>query len=364
MRGLGIALVVLVHVLGVDEAHGLRKLFVPARLELRAAYDFIHSFNMAVMVMGSGAVVGTLGRETRSFTRFLGRKAHTLLVPLGVWAPLLMGLQSWSSRGLRGPVDWREGAAWLAAAWSPAQSIFWFVHVLFWCTLARWLFQRLVGPRLGRWSAGVYVAAALLLHLGASGCARALPPAVGDYLTLWTYWNRFFGLGLWVGPLLPEVCRRLGRLSPRAHGLLTLSLLGALGAIHAGLPREVYALTCGLNGPLGFGLLLSLAVLLRRHARGWHVLVHLGTHSMPFYLFHLYFVSGARICLERWLPGTPLAAHLVLGCALGGVGPWLFFKFLEPLALFRWSVGLPSIPGTSPVRDGAPHAEGAAISSA
>jgi peptidoglycan/LPS O-acetylase OafA/YrhL len=188
---------------------------------------------------------------------------------------------------------------------------------------------------------------------------------------LLTYWNRFFGLGLWVAPRLPAAGRALERCSPGAHLLLTLGLLGLLGAIHAGLPREVYALTCGLNGPLGFCLVGSLAMLLRRSARGgpgarvWHPLVHVGSHSMPFYLFHLYFVSGVRIALEHGVPGLPLAVHLVLGCVMGGVGPWLFFKFLEPQPLFRWSVGLPPGPvRASPAREGAPHAEAAVISSA
>ena len=51
--------------------------------------------------------------------------------------------------------------------------------------------------------------------------------------------------------------------------------------------------------------------------------------SMTLYLFHLYFVSGTRVALERWHPGTPLAVHLVAGTLAGCLGPWIIFQVLK-----------------------------------
>ncbi|HEX8702604.1 MAG TPA: hypothetical protein VF815_27470 [Myxococcaceae bacterium] len=50
---------------------------------------------------------------------------------------------------------------------------------------------------------------------------------------------------------------------------------------------------------------------------------------MNFYLFHIYFVSGTRILVERLNPGTPLVAHLVVGCLVGYVGPYVLFWTLK-----------------------------------
>ena len=62
MRGIGILLVVVVHVLGVDAVHGVRQLFDSGRADLRVAVELVHSFNMAVMLMGSGVAVAAFGR--------------------------------------------------------------------------------------------------------------------------------------------------------------------------------------------------------------------------------------------------------------------------------------------------------------
>ncbi|MFL5358716.1 hypothetical protein [Archangium sp.] len=95
-------------------------------------------------------------------------------------------------------------------------------------------------------------------------------------------------------------------------------------------------------------MLLSLAAFLRSLARTWGVLwkrvwrrlVFAGSISMLLYLFHIYFVSGMRLALERVFPGAPLSVHLVLGVLAGCSGPWLLLLAFKGLRPFRWSIGL------------------------
>lgn len=369
MRGMGIGLVIVVHVLGVDAQHGVRKLFPADRADLQSAFEFIHSFNMAVMVMGSGVALAVFGRGDRPWNAMLAKKVSTLLVPLSLWAPLLLLAQTLSVGWPREAEVWRDVLRQLPGAWSPEATIFWFVHVLFWCSLAGWLFSRLAAP--SPWHRGVYFVGALAAHGAVLLWKDRMSPDVGEYVALLTYWNRFFALGVLVQPGLPAVGRVLLRCSVAWHVLLGLGLLGLLGGIHALLAREHYDWTCTLNGPLGFCLVFCLAVLLRRLGsrrepwRGlWRGVCFVGSISMQFYLFHLYFVSGARVLWERVMPGAPLASHLVLGALAGGVGPWLLFSLLKTWPLFRWGVGLPPLPPSRPSMQDAPRSgEAPAVSS-
>jgi hypothetical protein len=67
---------------------------------------------------------------------------------------------------------------------------------------------------------------------------------------------------------------------------------------------------------------------------------------MPLYLFHIYFVSGARQALEAVLPGAPPALHVVLGWSAGLLGPLGLYLLLRRNRAFLWSIGAP--PGATP----------------
>jgi fucose 4-O-acetylase-like acetyltransferase len=348
MRGLGILLVVVVHVLGVDASHGVRKLFPPERMDLRVVVEFLHSFNMAVMLMGSGVAVAAFGRADLSLGDFLRKKVNKLLIPMLVWAPVLFLMQELSKGGVRGAEGWLGLLVRVPNTWFPAYSIFWFVHALVGCTLLAWLFRKLAAPALGRWSELVYFSAALLLHFavrtwGVPGLGMA-----GEYLEFILSWNRFFGLGMLVYPWLAPVRQALARAGGTLQALLPVLFFGLIALVYTLVPAEQYAWACAINGPLGFCMLLSLASLLRNRVSAWgdvwkaawRRLVFVGSISMVLYLFHLYFVSGTRIALERWSPGTPLAVHVVLGLLAGCVGPWFLFQAFKGSPLFQWSVGL------------------------
>lgn len=350
MRGFGIVLVVLVHVLGVDDQHGVRKLFVPARMDLRIAYDFIHSFNMTVMLIAAGVAVSAFGRVNRSLVGFTRKKLDKLVVPMLIWAPALLLMQELSVRVPQGAAAWQQLLARVPTAWFPVYAIFWFVHVLVWCTLLSWLFRRYAAHLFGRFGALVYVSAACLLHLAVIEWTGPRPTTtLGEYVALVTYWNRFFGLGLFIQPFMGDACRALARFSAPRQALVSLGLVFLMVTTYLALPREDYELVCIINGPLGFCWLISLSVFLGSRARQggavWKALrerfVTVGSVSMLFYLFHIYFVSGMRIALERLSPGMPLAVHLALGWAVGLIGPWIIYQVLKDQPLFRWSIGFP-----------------------
>jgi fucose 4-O-acetylase-like acetyltransferase len=336
MRGLGILLVVFVHVVGVDAEHGVRKLFPTEHPQLQWLMEFIHNFNMAVMLIGSGVAVAAFGRADTTLSEFARKKLNKLIVPMLIWAPVLMVSQRLLKSGLpQGGGGWLELLLQVPGAWFPPYSIFWFVHVLVWATLLSWLFRRFAAPKLGRWAWLFYLVAGVVLHLAVKLTRLRLGITTGHYLEFTLYWNRFFSLGLFLYPWLAPARALLERLPVRRLALVATGSLVAVGLLHSTFPHELYLQTRVLTGPLAFGVLMMFAVLLRtaswgrlwKGARG--LLSFTGAHSMNFYLFHIYFVSGTRILAERVYPGTPLAVHLLLGCLVGYLGPYLLFWALK-----------------------------------
>jgi hypothetical protein len=363
MRGISILLVVVVHVLGVDASHGVRKLFAPNRVDLQAVVEFIHSFNMAVMLIGSGVAVAAFGRADLSLSDFLRKKVNKLLIPLLVWSPVLFLLQQLQRGGAQGPEGWANLIRLLPTAWIPPYAIFWFLHALMGCTLLAWVFRKFAAPVLGRWSELAYFVLALLLYFAESLWRARTGSSPGGYLELILYWNRFFALGLLVHPWLGSVRQALARRTVAAQALLPVGFFSLLLLVYTVLPQEQYAVVRLINGPLGFCMLFSLAVFLGNGAarwgawwrEGWSRLATVGSLSMVLYLFHLYFTSGMRVVLERWHPGTSLAVHLVLGTLAGSVGPWLLFQVFKGSPLFHWSIGHPAPVPRERVQAEQPH---------
>jgi fucose 4-O-acetylase-like acetyltransferase len=364
IRGISILLVVVVHVLGVDALHGVRKLFAADRMELRVVAELIHSFNMAVMLMGSGVAVAAFGRADLSLSGFLRKKVNKLVIPMLVWAPILF----LSQEALRGRLHSQEG--WLQAlsqvpnTWLPPYAIFWFVHALIGCTLLAWLFRKYAAPALGRWSEAVYLGLSIVLYLAVSAWTRRHPGGPADYLELILYWNRFFGLGLFLHPWLAVARRAIERQPAMLQALLPAGCFSLITLIYAVLPAEHYQVARTVNGPLGFCLLFSLAVFLRQRSaevgavwkEAWSRLVVTGSLSMTIYLFHIYFVVGTRVALTRFLPEPMAAVHVVAGVLAGCVGPWVLFQLVKGLPFFQWSMGL-SLPAPSRHREEARPAE-------
>jgi fucose 4-O-acetylase-like acetyltransferase len=347
MRGIGILFVVVVHVLGVDAVHGVRKLFAMDRTDLRLVSDVIHSFNMAVMLMGSGVAVAAFGRADNSLGQFLRKKLNKLLVPMLVWAPVLFLTQELLRNKPQGLEGWLLMLRQLPGTWFPPYSIFWFVHALIGCTLMAWLYRKYAEPRIGRWSGAVYVGLSVVLYQGVTVWAARTHSGVAEYLDLILYWNRFFGLGLAVYPWLAPVSRWLSRQGVSVQLLVPVAFFAVITLVYAVLPTEKYEVARTINGPLGFCMLFSLVSFLRQRSleggalwkEAWSRLLFTGSISMSLYLFHLYFVVGTRVALTRLHPEPLLALHLGLGLLAGCVGPWAISQLFKGFPLFHWSIG-------------------------
>jgi fucose 4-O-acetylase-like acetyltransferase len=352
VRGTSLMFVVLIHVMGVEPSQGLRKLFSPEPMELRFAAGVIHSFNMAVMLIGSGAAVSLFGAPDTSFREFAHKKLRKLVVPLLVWAPVFLGVHELSQTRPHTLEGWLGLLGQLPAAWFPPYAIFWFIHALVGCTWLAWVYKRLT-PSLGRMEGLGYLGLSLGLHATAETWGPAIAGAGMRYLRLILFANCFFGLGMSLSPWLATAHRRLSRLPLLIQGLLPVGLLGLLVSLYASRPAEEAGELRLLHGPLGFCMQFTLAVFClgvarrlgsgRKGLASW--IVYLGTISMPLYLFHIYFVSGLRQALVGVLPEAPPALHLVLGTLVGLVGPLGLYLLFGRNRAFRWSLGLPQETG-------------------
>ncbi|WP_224242681.1 acyltransferase family protein [Hyalangium gracile] len=351
VRGTSLVLVVLIHVMGVEPSQGVRQLLSPEPEALRFAAGLIHSFNMAVMLISSGAAVSLFGEPDTSFRQFAHKKLRKLVVPLLVWAPVFLGVHELSQACPKTLEGWLALLGRLPTAWFPPYAIFWFIHALVGCTWLAWVYKRLV-PAPSRWEGLGYLGGAVVLHAVAESWGSALDGAGMRYLRLILFSNCFFGLGMSLAPWLATAHRRLSRLPLSLQGLLPGGLLGVLVWLQASRSSEEHGELRLLLGPLGFCMQLTLAVFClgvarrlnsgRKGLASW--IVYLGSISMPLYLFHIYFVSGLRLVLVRVQPEAPLALHLVLGTIVGLLGPLSLYLLLKRNRAFRWSIGLPRAP--------------------
>ncbi|HYI02825.1 acyltransferase [Hyalangium sp.] len=351
VRGASLLLVVLVHVIGVEPFHGVRKLFSPEREDLRFAAEVIHSFNMAVMLISSGAAVSLFGGPDTSFREFAHRKLRKLVVPMLVWAPVFLCVHELSRARPHTLGGWLALLGQFPTAWFPPYAIFWFVHALVGCTWLAWAYKRLA-PALGTWEGLGYLGLSVVLHAAVEAWGSPMAGAGMRYLRFILFWNCFFGLGMGLSPWLVSAHLRLSRLPLALQGLLPVGLLGLLVSLYASGLAEGHGDLRLVNGPLGFCMQFTLAVFLLGVARslgaGWRGLasriVYLGSISMPLYLFHIYFASGIRLALEEVLPGAPPALHLALGSLVGLMGPLGLYLLLGRNRAFRWSIGLSNVP--------------------
>ena len=364
VRGTTILLVVLFHVLGADASLGLRSLFLHSPVDLGAVTQFIDTFNMDVMFIGSGAAVCLFGRVDRTLWDFLTRKLNKLIIPVLVWAPIFLLVRALTKAK---PHDWEGYAALLAtvpAAWSPLFSIFWFVHSLIWCTFLYWLFQRITERNLlGRWDGPVYLGFALLLHMLAAQWNTRSPGKLIGTTEYFLYWNLFFGFGVLLHRHLEPLRVYLQKISSWKLAMIPPTLLLILYIHWRRYPELHLDGSYLLDGPMAFFMEFSMAVLVRHFFLEWSFLadwfhrkiVLIGSVSMIVYIFHIYFLSATRQLLEKLVPALPLFAHLVIGFAIGVAGPLVLLRALDRYRIFRWSVGLARVPSVKSILSPLPN---------
>jgi glucan biosynthesis protein C len=131
-----------------------------------------------------------------------------------------------------------------------------------------------------------------------------------------TYLAPFFLAGLGANRFHARFWDRRLQFTMLATFLITFSI-HALGCLHVyGVPLEQRTL-------LATALSLSGILTLMYWTPSNAVLGWLGGFSFTIYLYHVFFTAGARIVLNR-LGVHDLNLHVLLGCALGVIGPVLF----------------------------------------
>lgn len=302
LRGLACLLLVSYHVIGADPGLGLRVGDGP----LRWLNDGLAYLRMPLFTFLSGLVYGYRPFEGNSHA-FLSGKARRLLIPMLFVGTLFALLQGWVPGINRSPGPWH--------LWHlKPVAHFWFVESLFWVFVLIWALERWGGlKRAPQFVLVLALACALYLAvrgwpwLGFDGAIYLLPYFLGGLAC-----SRFPVQSLLRSPWLKLYMTALA-----------ITLVGLQGMpVPNPDRRTALMLTTGMTLCL---LSLSLALV-----SPW--LARIGRYSYSIFIFHVFFTASARIGLDL-LGLDHTAVDLVLGIALGVLGPILLERIISPL---RW----------------------------
>ncbi|MCC7278357.1 MAG: acyltransferase [Chromatiaceae bacterium] len=292
LRGLACVLLVLYHVIGSNEYHGL---LVTDGL-VRWFNDGLAYLRMPLFTVLSGLVYGLRPFKRGGNSRaFLVGKARRLLVPMLVVGTLFALIQSKTPGTHEGIQHW-----YLIHIIPVAH--YWFLESLLWIFVLIWLLE--LSAILSRPSGYALIwLASMILYLAVRG-----PREFG--ITGAIYLLPYFLAGLAVTRF--DLWTALSR--PWLRGILLL--LAVLSVVWMGLPQpdqDRRALSILVAGMSLCGLCLSLPI-------EWPWLARIGTYSYAIYLFHVFFTAASRIVLIN-LGLTMFSVQLVAGLLLGLLGP-------------------------------------------
>jgi peptidoglycan/LPS O-acetylase OafA/YrhL len=330
LRGLACVLLVLYHVVGSDNIHGLRI----DHGALRVINDGLAYLRMPLFTVLSGLVYGLRPFDGDS-RRFLLGKVRRLLIPMLVVGTVFALIQSQVPGVNTGAPDWRTLHILPVGH-------FWYCESLLWVFLLIWLVERwhLLDDPAG--FAAIFTLAVLVYlswrgprWLGIQGAIYLLPYFLGGLAVQ--------RLGLW---------QRLR--SPWLLGLLFLIALLAVVEIGWPVPnpnrRTVWILLAGLAL---CGLCLGLFLSLRIEST---LLIRVGQSSYAIYLFHVFFTAAMRISLKVAHIDL-LALQILAGLALGLAGPMLIDhwgsrqRWTRLLLLGKSATPKPPVPSRVPVAE-------------
>lgn len=303
-RGIGIVLVVYGHVLrGLMNAD-----LIPAHHWLTQSDYAIYTFHMPLFFLLSGLHVERGLRRGRP--GFLSAKLQTIVYPYLLWS-VMQGLVQWMlSNDTNQPFYLADLGR---IFWSPFGQ-FWFLYALFLCQVLVCLSTtqrtRLV------------LATVVAYFVGSVFDAGIYTIALKFFL--------FFAGGILLANHLHSLTSRFANLRGVA---ITFALLCAAiyGARQLGDYDSVWALPAAA---LGILLVCELALLISR-INGFGLLKTLGLASMPIYLAHILFGSGARIVLMH-LRVENIYVQLVVGLVCGLALPLMLYLIVARLRLEKY----------------------------
>lgn len=307
-RGIACILLVLFHVVGGNPNDGLR---IADGTITRQILDVLIYIRMPLFAFISGYVYALKPLDPAAPRPFLQGKLRRLALPL-LSVTTLFYLVALA----RAPVPAGEAVAGLLHAYFFSYEIYWFLQAMLLIFLILPLLERYL---LGHWQG---TAIAVLIAF-----ALTVPAEPLDFLSIngAMFLGPFFFIGI-------AARRFLGAFTPKQTIILALVLCAAL-ALHihnvATMPPHMGARR---------GTILSLVIgglaplLLVAHAPRIALLAKIGHASFAIFLFHIFFVVGARLLLGR-LGIDNLAVHLIVGLAAAIAGPMLLQSILV-----RWKV--------------------------
>lgn len=307
-RGIACILLVLFHVVGGNPNDGLR---IADGTITRQILDVLIYIRMPLFAFISGYVYALKPLDPAAPRPFLQGKLRRLALPL-LSVTTLFYLVALA----RAPVPAGEAVAGLLHAYFFSYEIYWFLQAMLLIFLILPLLERYL---LGHWQG---TAIAVLIAF-----ALTVPAEPLDFLSIngAIFLGPFFFIGI-------AARRFLGAFTPKQTIILTLVLCAAL-ALHihnvATMPPHMGARR-GTILSLVIGVLAPL--LLVAHAPRIALLAKIGHASFAIFLFHIFFVVGARLLLGR-LGIDNLAVHLIVGLAAAIAGPMLLQSILV-----RWTV--------------------------
>ena len=310
------------------------------RMSMRAAhpwcafsYTFVYRFHVPLLFLLSGMGCTLTAQKNRSLSarQFVCKKAHSLLLPWGIYSgflyalfcmanlvPPVQALLSGSAYQLKQPAEY----LWLMLCnENPYGFHLWYLPTLFWFSLTAWLLDKALSPAAAR-------AAKLVLVVALPACYQLL-------FTEW-FWavKSYFQQGafFFLGCVLP-------RETAEQHAK-PLALFGALCGLWVvwgllsptvvwpdGLLAEAVRTWVDYFAVSGFCVgIWAACVLLQKPLRP---LVPLGKNSMLFYLYHQPFCCA--------VPG--LVLYEKLGVSAGGTVLLCFAASLVLPYLFCWLAG-------------------------
>ncbi|WP_413459963.1 acyltransferase family protein [Herbaspirillum huttiense] len=306
LKAIGIILVVYGHV-----ARGVYNAAIPLDQQRYQLIDsIIYSFHMPLFFFASGLTVanslakyGTAG--------FIMEKLRTLAYPYFVWSLIqgLIGLllSRLTNRQL-------ELASLLQIPWHP-QDQFWFLYALLLIMMVLALLVNWLGLQRRYWLLALFTAG-FIFHV-------YFPFTMVDGFVL--SYGVYTVLGLCFADFR-------GRLMRHAHTLAPLLVCVAIIAqyvFHISLqlrtdPDHKFTL------PLAVVCILALVALSMRMEllSRWNWMREIGRLSMPIFLMHILFGSGARIVMNKVLHLQDPLVHLIVGTAAGVLLPMVAYRVL------------------------------------
>lgn len=327
LRGLACVMLVALHVIGEEPAHGLG---VPMNHPLEILGTLTFHLRMPLFAALAGFVYAFRPVTRGGLTAFLRGKARRLLVPMAFAATVFWLMNAATGGAFAMPLS----RMWEIYLFSYAQ--FWFIHAVLWCFAAIALLD-LAFPNRPLTAAALLTGAGAILFL--SPAARGV-----DFLSLdlTLYLVPFFSAGVLLSRLPEALFRRL--ILPLAvAGGLSFAIFAAASLLNPDLEhvrRAPFSLLAGAT--IGLALLAARP---RLNALAW-----IGRYSFTVYLYHL---IAAKIFHRAYaLAGSPEPySAALIGMGLAILVPialhWAAVKMGGPVPVLTLGIASPGRRGAS-----------------